>query len=95
MVHLQTVNSEGADVFDGIARVLDKIERLKSSDAPRVNYYNRHDTTSDGVHEPTINQNQMEGDHKYEADMSNASTIGNNQGGIVHTNNNFSNSNWV
>lgn len=91
MVHLQTVNSEGADVFDGIARVLDKIERLKSSDAPRVNYYNRHDTTSDGVHEDT--KNQME-DHKYEADMSNASTIG-NQGGIVHTNNNFSNSNWV
>ena len=90
MGRLQTVNSEGADVFDGIARVLDKIERLKSSDAPRVNYYNQKDTTSDGAHE-TINQ--ME-DPRNEADMSNASTIGIG-GGIVHTNNNFSNSNWV
>lgn len=30
-VKLNTVNSEGADVFDGIARVLDNIDRLKSS----------------------------------------------------------------
>lgn len=31
MAKLQTVNSEGADVFEGVAKVLNNIERLRSS----------------------------------------------------------------
>lgn len=43
MNQLQTVNSEGADVFDGIARVLNGIQRLKSSEGGGTRGHRRNE----------------------------------------------------